>query len=308
MGRIFDIKNFSVNDGPGIRTTFFLKGCSLNCRWCHNPEGKDYRNDFVINQRLCLKNCNNCEKVCPIKANKGKILNNNMLNDCEDCRLCNLCSENCLSGSIKVYGKEISKYDILKIIDEQHELYNISKGGITFSGGDPFFQFEFLNYVCKSIKNKFDDIDIAVETSLNTDIGKIVELSNYVDLFIVDFKCLDQDLSNQYVGMNVTRFFNNFSKLIELNKKIWIRMVAIKDVTFCDKNIDIFRKYLCNIEKFNIEKIQFLEYHSMAFPKYDELKLKKYNFSRLNKSEIGKVIDEFSNVLGNNIMIEYLTI
>lgn len=307
MGRIFDIKKFSVNDGPGIRTTIFLKGCSLNCKWCHNPEGKSYKNNFIIEKDLCIDNCYNCEKICGEKYGKDKILGNQIINN-NGCKFCNLCSENCPAGAIKVYGREISKEDILNIAIEQHELYRISNGGITFSGGEVFCQFEFLIDSCRLIKDKFQDVNIAIETSLDTKLENIIELSKYVDLFIVDFKCLQQKMSEQYVGLDVNKFLLNFSRLVQLNKKIWIRMVLIKDITFCQENINIFNNYLTSIKLTNIEKIQLLEYHSMALPKYDELNMDKHEFNGVTKSDSNKVIDELKKILNKDITIEYLTI
>ena len=221
MGRIFDVKNFSVNDGPGIRTTFFLKGCSLNCEWCHNPEGKSYENNYVINKQLCLYICNNCENVCKQGFKKNRILNNAKKSSVI-CNKCNLCSDNCPTKAIKVYGKEITRDEISKIIVEQYEIYIISKGGITFSGGEPFFQFDFLIDTCKHIKDNFKNINITIETSLCTQPENIIKICNFVDLFIVDFKCLEQKNSDQYVGLEIKEFFKNFDKLVELNKKICV--------------------------------------------------------------------------------------
>lgn len=309
MGRIFDIKNFSVNDGPGIRTTFFLKGCSLHCKWCHNPEGQNYNNNFIADQKLCLKECFSCEKACVKQIKKEQIIHGEFLNNSEFCSECNLCSNSCLTGAIKTYGREAEACDILKIVEEQKELYTTSSGGVTFSGGEPFYQFKFLLLLCKAVKNEYPYIHIALETSLDTEWNKIFEISEYVDLFIVDFKCLYQELSNAYVGLDVDRFRDNFKKLSELKNDIWIRMVAIKDITFNNKNIRIFENFITSAELKNMKKIQFLEYHSMAFSKYDELNIEKTKFECALKSDIDKVIRDLNDALHKeDIIIEFLTI
>src|SRR6056297_2636499 len=157
-GLVYDIKKFSIHDGPGIRTTIFFKGCPLNCIWCHNPESIDDRKEFLYNKDNCVL-CGECVKVCPEDALKieGKKLHF----DREKCIFCGECEIACVYRAREIVGKEYSIEEILTEIDKDKIIYEESGGGVTLSGGEPLNQIDFLEKLLPRLKE--NNIHTAVD-------------------------------------------------------------------------------------------------------------------------------------------------
>ncbi len=160
QGLIFDIQRFNIHDGPGIRTIVFLKGCPLTCEWCSNPESQEKEIQIMFKSEICM-NCGICKDVCENNAiidsfNRYKIIK-------ERCNLCLNCTNNCPTGALKVVGKYLTIGEIIKELLKDERFYFRSKGGITLSGGEPLYQWEFVLNLLKACKEV--GLNTAIETS-----------------------------------------------------------------------------------------------------------------------------------------------
>lgn len=220
---IADIQRASMHDGPGLRTTVFFKGCPLNCAWCHNPE------------------CISFEKE--------------VLNYPEKCIGCQKCDEGCFSGAKVICGKEYNKEELLEeiLIDKAHFK---NGGGVTFSGGEPMCQKEFLLEMISSLKAM--NISTAIETSL---IYFDERVFSEIDYIMADLKLFDDELHKKYTGISNKNILENFKKLDALNKPYIVRTPLIKGVTDT-KNIDQFISTLKNAKKH-----EYLPYHPLGISK-----------------------------------------
>lgn len=256
MLNIFDIKNFALNDGPGIRTTFFLVGCPLSCRWCQNPEGKKGVN----------KNTRSIQKA-----------------------------------------REYNINEIFSLVMKQLDLYRISGGGITFSGGDPLVQADDLLEVLKKLKNL--EIHITIETSLAFPIKEIEKIINYVDLFIIDLKPLNSIKAIYYTGQDEKKALEGLKFLKSKNKFLYLRSVAIDNVTIEDENLVLLYKIIDELKGKELLKVELLTYHRLAIPKYEEIGEEFINFINPSKEKIDEVLDEIKKILREtDTLIDYLKI
>ena len=176
-GFIFDIQPFSLHDGPGTRTTVFMQGCPLRCKWCHNPESQPFSGAILFYPARCI-GCGVCAEVCPKGGGKGTVRHT------DQCGICGTCAENCYADAVKRSGKTISVDELFDETVRDKAVYLKSGGGVTFSGGEPLIQVDFIMQVMKRLKA--EGIHIAVETSLCVSWDAIKPLLPLVDLFFTD--------------------------------------------------------------------------------------------------------------------------
>ncbi len=205
---IFDINRSALDDGPGIRTTVFFKGCPLRCIWCQNPESMDTGAETAFYPDLCI-NCGDCRKVCPENA---IILDSPLRIKRKLCNRCAKCTEECPSLALKKIGQYYPVKELLEILKRDRVFYETSGGGVTFSGGEPML---YMDYVCEIMKGlKDENIHITVETcgyfELSTFREKILP---YVDLIFYDIKFFDSKLHREYTGKDNQKILNNFIEL-----------------------------------------------------------------------------------------------
>jgi len=277
MGTIFDIQHFSIHDGPGIRTTVFLKGCNNRCLWCHNPESYEIDPQIQLYPEKCI-GCGQCFKLCPhachvmepsnAKAeNNGKGAERKFLKN--KCTGCGLCAGNCFAKALALCGEEKSTEEILNILLADKKYYEQSGGGVTVSGGEPFFQFEFLMELIQLLKK--NDIHITVQTALNVDFDLIVEAAPYVDIFMCDFKLFDEDLNKKYIGNDGRRIKENFKRLSEVRKygcEIIVRTPVIGGINDNKTEIKNIKNFLNQYVGSPEHKL--LPYHNLGEAKKDQ--------------------------------------
>lgn len=288
-GIIFDIKRYAVHDGPGIRTTVFLKGCPLRCLWCHNPEGISISKEIMYFEYKCIK-CKTCEYLCPLNAIEfidGKHYINRDL-----CNLCEACVENCPSGALSIVGKEVGVNELFEEIEKDVLLYDSSGGGVTFSGGEPLFQHKFLKEVLKKCKEK--KIHVALDTSGYTSKEILESIIPYVDLFLYDFKIFDDEKHKKYTGVSNKLIKENLKFLTKKNKEIIVRIPWIPGVN--DNEIQKIFDFLYSLK--NIKEVHLLPFHDVR-EKYERLG-KKYLMSRVksNSEKVIYEIEKFSEKTG----------
>ncbi|MBN1573220.1 MAG: glycyl-radical enzyme activating protein [Deltaproteobacteria bacterium] len=205
MGIVFDIQPYSIYDGPGIRTTVFLKGCPLNCVWCHNPESQRQRPEMGYTVDKCAS-CGKCIEECPNGA--LTLMDKKVVRDYRRCAACGLCGETCPNGAHEKIGLEMSAGDIVKKVVLDKPFFDESSGGVTITGGEPTAQREFLLKIVDLLREK--DIHIALETCgyFKTDI--VSTLIERVDLFLFDIKHIDPEIHKTFTGVDNGLILENF--------------------------------------------------------------------------------------------------
>lgn len=262
-GCIFNIMKYSIHDGPGIRTTVFMKGCPLRCQWCHNPESQQLKRQVMRFPDRCI-GCGKCIEVCP--TNVISIENKKMKVDLKKCISCGKCTEFCYAGAMEMAGKIMTSDDVVKEVEKDGIFYEESNGGVTFSGGEPFMQPEFLLEMLKSCKKK--GIHTTVDTCGFVKKDTLLEISKFIDLFLYDLKIMDASKHIKYTGVSNDIILENLKELTRLGKKIFIRIPIIQGIND-DENLEETGKYLSALN--GIEQINILPYHNIAMEKYKRL-------------------------------------
>lgn len=271
---IFNIQNFSVHDGPGIRTTVFFKGCPLRCLWCHNPESQNIKKDMLYDRDKCVM-CGTCEKICPKKA--IKIENGVLTTDMDKCDFCGECEIYCIKGARQIVGKEYTVDEVVKQVLKDRVFYEQSKGGVTLSGGEPLMQIDFVEELLKKLKE--ENIHTAVDTCGAVSFDILERAAKYADLFLYDLKLMDDEKHKEFIGTSNKTINENLVKLSKIHGNINIRMPIIEGV---NADISHIEAVLELIEGLNIKKVNLLPYHDIAKHKYKKLGL-DYEDAKMSK-------------------------
>lgn len=271
-GIIFNIQRYCINDGDGIRTTVFFKGCPLNCVWCHNPESKHKSEQIMLRSNFCVA-CGKCVGVCKrcchsIKDGVHKF-------NPEECVLCGKCSECCPSGAMELIGNEVTAEEVITEVEKDKIFYETSGGGLTVSGGEPFYQPEFLLEVLKLSKER--GISTAVETCGFVN-GQVIEkAAPFIDCFLYDYKVTDSNAHKKFTGVDNKLILSNLRLLNKLGKRVVLRCPIIKGRNDNDGHFNgislLTRKYS------NIERVEIEPYHRLGENKSIGLGVKPERFT-----------------------------
>ncbi|HYW79664.1 MAG TPA: glycyl-radical enzyme activating protein [Thermoguttaceae bacterium] len=243
-GIIFDIKRYAIHDGPGIRTTVFLKGCPLKCRWCHNPESWRSKPEHSLRVGRCT-NCGQCVEACP----RGAISSSarHPVVDLAKCDLCGACVDACPTGAREILGRCVTVREILREIERDVVFFDQSDGGVTLSGGEPLAQPGFVTDILKECKAR--EIHTALDTSCYAAWETVAAVTQDVDLLLVDLKHLDPAEHQRLTGVSNDLILNNLRRLDGLNKEIIIRIPIIPGVTDSDTNIMATGNFLAGLAR-----------------------------------------------------------
>lgn len=278
LGKIYNIQNFSVYDGPGLRTTIFLKGCNLQCVWCHNPESMSRGNDLFYYAEKC-GNCGKCVSVCPSDAHK--ISENGHSFDRSKCTLCGACEASCYFGAMKNVGQDIASEDLMNLIRLDKEYFERGAGGVTFSGGECMLQIDFLAEMLRLCKE--ENIHTAVDTAGNVAWVHFERILDLTDVFLLDLKNFDPQLHKENTGSTNKLIHENLQKLIENNKEIIIRIPCIK---FEDIE-DILR--IGDFLAGKAVSVELLEYHKLGISKQIALDIEQKDINPISTKEFEKI-------------------
>ena len=268
-GMLFNIQSYCVNDGPGLRTLIFIKGCPLSCHWCSNPEGISPRIQLHHIDNLCLPDCQRCIATCPegaLRKKDGRLdINWEICNRCSNL----ICTEKCFTGAMKKEGFQSTTEEIFERISREIPFYG-NDGGITISGGEPFTQ---SGFICELLKKcKTIDINTAVESCLAVPFENIKPCLEYIDLFMFDLKIIDRVKHREYCGKDNSIVLENVAKLAKtFSGNLLPRMPVIKGINDDNENIDGIIKLLLENK---ISKINLLPYMKLGIPKYSQLGMK----------------------------------
>ena len=263
-GIIFDIKRYAIHDGPGIRTTVFLKGCPLLCWWCHNPEGLAESAQRFYNADRCI-GCEACIDECPSQALTKD--GTGISTDPEVCTACFTCSQVCPSEATQKIGQEISVSDLVMKIEQDRLFYDESGGGVTFSGGEPLEQADFLLELLVECGRL--GIHRVVDTSGYADPDQLLAVAEHTDLFLFDLKIIDSDRHRKYTGLPNEAILENLKLLAENGAKLDIRIPVIPGINTDEDNLRQIARFL--MSQPGVQKVHLLSYHSTARKKYRQL-------------------------------------
>lgn len=262
MGIIFALKRFEIHDGDGVRTTLFLKGCPLRCKWCHNPEGISPRPQLSYLSEKCI-GCGECAAVCPLHTVNG----DGHRFDRTRCVGCGRCEAVCLGGALRQYGREVTAEEILPALLEDRDFYRYSGGGVTLSGGEPLLQAVFCAELLERLKA--EGINTAVDTCGLVAKEQLALVIPYTDTFLFDLKAMDEAVHIRCTGASNRLILKNLQELDHLGKAIEIRIPYVPGLN--DGEMEAIGRFLSGLH--SVRKIKLLPYHDYAVSKYRSLGL-----------------------------------
>lgn len=292
-GLIFNIQRFCINDGPGIRTTVFFKGCPLSCLWCHNPESQKKAAELLFFRDKCI-NCGKCALAC---ENGVHIFDGMHIVQREKCIACRSCEAVCRYNALELTGRTASADEVIKTVLADKEFFDDSGGGLTLSGGEPFMQPEFMLELLK--KAKESSVHTCVETCGFTSSQRLLGASEYVDIFLFDYKLSDSELHRKYTGVGNEAILDNLRLLSDNGSKIILRCPVIPGV---NDNEHHFRAIGETAEKFSgITGVEIAPYHELGLSKSDSLGKSVNAFSVPSAQEAQEYIDRVKRYTEKNV-------
>lgn len=263
-GMIFDIRRYSIHDGPGIRTAVFLKGCPLNCWWCHNPEGQSLEPEPMLRPNLCIA-CFACVAACAVGAIERD--DGRLAWDRDQCTNCGECAKVCLSGCREMAGRAMSAAEVLAEVERDRPFYEESGGGVTFSGGEPLLQSLFLAEALQACQQS--DLHTVVDTSGFAAWEVFERVLPYTDLFLYDIKHTDSEMHQRYTGVPFEPIQHNLELLAEREKPVWLRLPVVPGFNDDEPNLRRVGELAARLP--NIRQVNLLPYHPAAASKYERL-------------------------------------
>lgn len=251
--QVTEIQRFCMHDGPGVRTTVFLKGCPLRCAWCHNPETQSPKPELLFYANKCI-GCKICESLC--KQGAHTVAETHEI-DRTKCDRCFACTAHCPTGALQICGKEMSVEDILTVVEKDRAFYG-EEGGLTLSGGEPFFQGEAAIALLKAAKQR--NLTTAVETCGYADLDSLRAAIPYIDLFLWDIKDTDDDRHKRYTGVSNKLIFKNLEEVDRMGARIRLRCILVNGVNTEIEHYEKIAEIASRLHR--LDGVELLPYHA----------------------------------------------
>lgn len=285
-GIVYNIQRMSTKDGPGLRTTVFLKGCPLHCPWCSNPESQSFKPQLMVFSNLCV-GCGACEQVCPNGAvvKNGPVYNR----DRALCKDCGACAEVCPAKAREISGKRMSVDEVMRVVDSDSLFYDNSGGGVTFGGGEPTAAGDFLLALLDaSIRRGYH---ICLDTCGVCDPERFKTIMDKVELFLFDCKHMDPEEHKRLTGRDNAVILQNLHALFEAGKEVRIRVPLMPGINDTDENIAAMAEFL---HKHGHDEVDVLPCHTFGHSKYAALNLPDPVMVPYEPDELKAVLERFA--------------
>ena len=296
---VFNIQKFSVHDGPGIRTTVFLKGCPLSCPWCHNPESRDGRPQVAIKADRCL-GCDLCAPACPEDIAGVLDPKTNVNRPDASCIRCGSCAEACPAGARDLLGDAMDVAAVMKAVERDRDYHEESGGGVTFSGGEPVANGNapFLLECLKECGKR--GIHRAVDTCGHVSTETLLEVAEHADLILYDLKIMDDARHRLVAGTGNERILANLALLAEKGHEVWIRVPLIPGLTDDEANLTAIARFAKNLAR--PCPVHLLPYHAIGGDKYGRLGM-EYQLAAVAPAEPAQVAQQADLVRGHGLTV-----
>ena len=265
MPLIFDIQRFALNDGPGIRTTIFLKGCPLRCVWCHNPEGQHAEAQKLYTKNKCI-GCGTCVDVCPQTA--LQLTPDGVRSTANPCLLCGACTDACPTTALKMSGRAWPLEELMAVIEKERKVMEDSGGGVTLCGGEPLMHPDYAVELLDELGRR--GFHRAVDTTLHTSADVVRRIAERCELFLIDLKHMDATQHQHYTGVTNERILDNIRLVATLGIPYWVRIPLIEGANADEANITASARFLASLPT-QPEVVNLLPYHDIGKGKHDKL-------------------------------------
>lgn len=258
---ITNIQRMSFHDGPGMRTTVFLKGCNLRCAWCHNPETQDARAELLFRAQRCVR-CGLCVQSCPAGARTMGA--DGPVRDVARCTLCGCCAESCLTGALAVAGRRVACRELTELVLRDEKIFRTTAGGVTCSGGEPLLQADAVAGFLREMRLR--GVHTCVDTAGNVPWETFERVLPVADLFLYDVKAFSPQTHRQWTGVGNELILDNLRRL-GTRADIWIRIPFVPGVN--TEQIGQIGAFLTQLPR--VRRVEVLPYHTLGAEKCVEL-------------------------------------
>lgn len=266
---IFNVQKYNMYDGPGIRTLVFFKGCPLRCKWCANPEGLEKKYQVLYKRNSCI-DCGACVSVCPVGIHSISKENRHEVNRSIECICCRKCQEVCTEAALSIVGEVKTISELMSIIEEDRDFYDVSGGGVTLGGGEVTMQSEFAANLLMACKQ--EGINTAIETCGYAKLDAMLQMAEFTDLFLYDIKHIDPERHYKLTGVHNERILENLKELLHRRYNVKIRMPLLKGINDSQDEIESVIAFLMPFRDYkNFKGIDLLPYHKLGVNKYTQL-------------------------------------